>query len=199
MASLPGVTVAIISGRTIRDLQEKVRLEGLRYFGLHGAQKETGLVALRGEALHSLSRARREARSQLSGVPGVWIEDKSLSFVVHYRGARTSSVRTAQQILLRVLAPLRFALKSLSGDKVWEISPKELPGKGAAVRSLLGDLPEQVVSIYVGDDETDESAFEILPNAITVKVGRGATRANFYVRNHGEVLRLLELIEKELE
>jgi trehalose 6-phosphate phosphatase len=200
LASLPGVAVAIISGRMIRDLQEKVGVEVVRYFGLHGAQRETGLVALRSEAMRSLSQARREARLQLSGIPGIWIEDKNLSFVVHYRGARPSSVRAAEAALLRILAPLRFALKNLNGDKVWEVSPKEMPGKGSAVRLLLGDLPEQAVAIYIGDDETDESAFEILPNAITVKVGRArSTRANFYVRNQREVPRLLAMVEKQLQ
>ncbi|HYL47514.1 MAG TPA: trehalose-phosphatase [Candidatus Limnocylindrales bacterium] len=199
LASLPGVAVAIISGRMIRDLQEKVGVEGVRYFGLHGAQKETGLVALRSEALRSLSQARREARTQLRGLPEIWIEDKNLSFVVHYRGAKPATIQVAELILLRILAPLRFALKNLKGDKVWEVAPKEMPGKGSAVRSLLGDLPEQAVAIYIGDDETDESAFEILPNAITVKVGRArSTRANFYVQNQGEVPRLLSMLEKEL-
>jgi len=200
LASLPGVAVAIISGRMIRDLKEKVGVEGVRYFGLHGAQKETGLVALRSEALRSLSQARREARLQLSAFSGIWIEDKNLSFVVHYRGARPSSVRAAESALLRILAPLRFALKNLKGDKVWEVSPVEMPGKGSAVRSLLGDLPEQALAIYIGDDETDESAFEILPAGVSVKVGQArSTRANFYVRNQGEVSRLLAMLEKELE
>lgn len=200
LASLPGVKVAIISGRMIRDVQDKVGVEGLRYFGLHGAQKDTGLVALRSEALRSLSQARREARAQLRGLPEIWIEDKNLSFVVHYRGAKPATIRAAELILLRILAPLRFALKNLKGDKIWEVAPKEMPGKGSAVESLLGDLPEQALAIYVGDDETDESAFEILPAGITVKVGRArSTRANFYVRNQGEVLRLLAMVEKELE
>jgi trehalose 6-phosphate phosphatase len=200
LASLPGVAVAIISGRMIRDLHKKVGVEGVRYFGLHGAQKESGLVALRGEALRSLSQARREARAQLRGLPEIWIEDKDLSFVVHYRGARPTTIRMAELILLRILAPLRFALKNLKGDKVWEVAPKEMPTKGSAVRCVLGDLPEQASAIYIGDDETDESAFEILPNAITVKVGRArSTRANFYVPNQGEVPRLLSMLEKELQ
>lgn len=200
LSSLPGVKVAIISGRMIRDVQEKVGVEGVRYFGLHGAQKDTGLVAMRSEALRSLSQARREARAQLRGLPEIWIEDKNLCFVVHHRGAKPTTIRMAELILLRILAPLRFALKNLKGDKVWEVAPNEMPGKGSAVRALLGDLPEQALAIYVGDDETDESAFETLPGGITVKVGRGrSTRANFYVRNQGEVLRLLAMVEKVLE
>jgi trehalose 6-phosphate phosphatase len=200
LVSLPGVNVAVISGRMIRELQVRISVEGIRYFGLHGAQKETGLLALRGEDLRLLSQARREARTQLRGLPEIWIEDKNLSFVVHYRGAKPSTVRTAELILLRILAPLRFALKNLNGDKVWEISPKELPTKGSAVLSVLGELREQAVAIYVGDDETDESAFKILTGAITVRVGRSpSTHANFYVHNQGEVLRLLALVKKELQ
>jgi trehalose 6-phosphate phosphatase len=199
LASLRGVAVAIISGRMIRDLQEKIGVVGIRYFGLHGAEKETGPVALRGEARRALSHALREARAQLRGLPGIWIEDKNLSFAVHYRGAKPATIRAAELILLRILAPLRFALKNQKGDKVWEVAPKEMPGKGSAVRSVLGDLPEQPLAIYIGDDQTDESAFEMLPSDITVKVGRTrTTRANFYVRNQREVLRLLAMLEKEL-
>ena len=59
-----------------------------------------------------------------------------------------------------------------SGRKVFEIVPRTDWHKGAAVRwinSHLGEKP--TLTIYLGDDATDEDAFSVLPDAITVKVG----------------------------
>jgi len=69
--------------------------------------------------------------------------------------------------------PEWFQLKS--GSKVLEIVPRTNWNKGAAVRWInrrLGD--GEILSIYIGDDNTDEDAFRELPDSITVKVGDAA-------------------------
>jgi trehalose 6-phosphate phosphatase len=47
--------------------------------------------------------------------------------------------------------------------------------KGMAVRWINRQLSQEdgetVLSIYVGDDSSDEDAFSVMPDAITVKVG----------------------------
>jgi trehalose 6-phosphate phosphatase len=63
------------------------------------------------------------------------------------------------------------------GRKVFEIVPRTAWHKGAAVRWINSHLSnghlgkEEILSVYVGDDTSDEDAFRILPDAVTVKVG----------------------------
>jgi trehalose 6-phosphate synthase/phosphatase len=90
-------------------------------------------------------------------------------------------------------------LRVLNGDKVWEVVPREIPGKGVAVRKLLEGLQGTTVAMYFGDDETDEEAFAVLPRQITVRIGRERrTRARFYLRSPAEVQRCLFRIERDL-
>lgn len=191
--------VAVVSGRDVPTLETMVGVEGIHYVGLHGGDRAGKSTVLGRTSRRDLLRTKREIQSKMERLPGVWIEEKNLSFAVHYRGARPGVVQAAELALREALAPTRNTLRVLHGDKVWEVVPREVPGKGAAVRELLEGLPDKTVVVCFGDDETDEEAFAVLPSQITVRVGRvHTTRANFYVRSPGEVLRFLVLLEREL-
>jgi trehalose-phosphatase len=191
--------VAVVSGRDLQTLETMVGVEGIHYVGLHGAERAEKSIVLSKTSQENLLHAEREARRKMKPLRGVWIEEKGLSFAVHYRGAKPGAVQTADIILREILAPMRNTLRILYGDNVWEVAPREVPGKGVAVRELLEGLPDKTAAMYFGDDETDEEAFAVLAGQITVKVGRAqGTQANFYVRSPGEVLRFLVLLEREL-
>jgi trehalose 6-phosphate phosphatase len=82
---------------------------------------------------------------------------------------------------------------------VWEILPREIPGKFTAVDDVLGAHRPATAVVYIGNDGTDEVAFAALPDDITVRVGRQPqTHARYFVRTPAEVLRLLARMEKEL-
>jgi trehalose 6-phosphate phosphatase len=171
-------------------------MEKVHYVGLHGAECEDKSVDMSKESSRALSDARRAAKKQLQKYLGIWIEDKGLSFAVHYWKAKPATVRAAKLALNQILAPLPGTLHILNGNKVWEVMPKEIPGKGVAVRALLNGLPENTLGIYVGDDVTDETAFATLNDQITVKVGKmPGTQAHFYVRDPAEVQRFLTHLE----
>ena len=77
----------------------------------------------------------------------------------------------------------------LAGRKVWEVLPQELGGKGVAVCRMLEELPRPTLSIFIGDDVSDERAFAALRGELTVRVGRPRrTRAHFRLRNPIEVV-----------
>lgn len=191
--------VAIVSGRKYRNLRDKVGIAGVHYFGLHGAEREGESTAVCEEQKRALLHAKRVAGLQLKSLPGIWIEDKGITFAVHYRDAGATTIQAAERVLTHLLAPLHHALQVLRGNKVWEVLPKGIWGKGGAVRAILDALPPGTVTIYVGDDDTDEAAFAVLKKEITVRVGRTrTTRAHFYVRNPTEVLQLLSRLEKGL-
>jgi trehalose 6-phosphate phosphatase len=82
---------------------------------------------------------------------------------------------------------------------VWEILPREIPGKFTAVDDVLGAHRLATAVVYIGNDGTDEVAFAALPDDITIRVGREPqTHARYFVRTPAEVLRLLARMEKEL-
>lgn len=192
-------TVAIVSGRRTSDLRRLLPVRGLRYFGLHGGERDGASVKLREASRRSLSRAKQDAHEQLEGLRGIWIEDKRFSFCVHYRQADQATAAHAERLLRRVLAPWRKALHVLNGKKTWEALPPEIPGKFAAVEDALAKMPSGAAAIYIGDDETDEGVFAALRNQATIRVGRAdGTRARYFLPAPSDVLRFLARLDREL-
>ena len=183
----------------MRFLQTVVGGNRIACIGVHGGESKEKSIDLTKKARRALRRTKRTARLRLRDFPNVWIEDKRLSFAVHYRGARRATVVAADLVLRGILAPMRDILRVMNGNKVWEVIPCEIEGKGGAVRALLDGLPGKTLAICIGDDTTDEAAFAVLADHITVKVGRiRGTRAHFYLRNPAEVQRFLSRLEKDL-
>ena len=102
-------------------------------------------------------------------------------------------------------------LKVTPDKMVFEIQPKIDWDKGKAVLYLLGALGldrEDVVPIYLGDDITDEHAFEALagasPRGIGIFVGSAddpevagrTTAADFVLYSVGEVERFLDTLAR---
>jgi trehalose-6-phosphatase len=89
------------------------------------------------------------------------------------------------------------ALWIVSGDCVWEVLPREIPGKGYAVRREWRRWPS-ALPIYVGNDGTDESAFAALASGITARVGTAPqTNARYLLRDPAEVAWFLRRVEEE--
>jgi len=86
------------------------------------------------------------------------------------------------------------------GKKVWEIRPKIDWNKGAAVLKILESFQKtNAVPIYLGDDKTDEDAFEVLcMMGLTVLVGNEGmdTKAHYYLKDQGEVMDFLWIVKE---
>ncbi|MBZ5514243.1 MAG: trehalose-phosphatase, partial [Acidobacteriia bacterium] len=189
------VTVCLISGRQLADLRRRARVAGVFYLGLHGWEREGKARQATPEVL---VRLKRSIGTGLAKLPGVWIEDKGFSLAIHYRGVPPAVVRRARLFLGECLKPHRGQCRLLRGKKVWEILPAEVSGKGEAARNVLARLGGSALPVYVGDDTTDEAAFEALRGGITVRVGPARrTKARYRLRNPQEVGRLLERLEDE--
>lgn len=198
LARLPRVRIFIISGRRLPDVRRNVGVRRITYLGLHGWER--GRPRPGGIRFHRfMQRLRREVESKFSGAEGVWVEDKYVGFVVHFRYAPVRERRVARAALDQSLAPVQPKVRVLKGKSVWEVLPVEVQGKGEAVRSLLEGIDGGVLPVYAGDDLSDEAAFEVLPRGITVRVGKPRkTRARFGLRDPYEVLEFLERIEREI-
>jgi trehalose 6-phosphate phosphatase len=199
LARHPKLFVAIVSGRRCQDLQTRIGVEALHFIGLHGAERERQTTKITRAAARILARAQHGARQRMAAMRGMRIEDKGMSFAVHYREASAPIARAAKSCLLDVVEPLQKTLRVLDGAMVWEVLPHEIRGKGGAVRDLLSEFPPGTPAIYIGDDGTDESAFQALDNQITIRVGKlQGSAAKYYVRDPSEVIGFLLRLEAEL-
>src|SRR5271169_3690433 len=141
LARNPRLFVAIVSGRRCQDLQTRIGVESLHFIGLHGAEEQGKHTKISSAAARILARAQQGARKQMAAMRGMRVEDKGMSFAVHYREASAPIARAARFCLLDVVAPQRDTLRVLEGAMVWEVLPHEIRGKGGAVRDLLGEFP----------------------------------------------------------
>jgi trehalose 6-phosphate phosphatase len=192
------VRATIVSGRRRSDLIERVGVPRVRYWGLHGWERRRGRT-LAGRARRAVSGARRHLRERLRGLPGVGVEDKDLGFSVHVRHAPAGAARRARAAVRAVLAAYGTALRALPGSQVVDVVPREVPGKGPAMRLALGRGGRPFLPIYVGDDATDEPAFAVLRRGITVRVGPARrTHAHYRLSGPDQVRAFLERLDGEL-
>lgn len=188
----------IISGRRQADVRGRVRVAGIQYLGLHGWEGRTGTASLAQETECSLASALACLRSRLEEIPAIWIEDKQYAFTIHYRGAAETDVLRARAIVDNVITPFSACLRLQHGKCVWEILPRELEDKGAAVRHELASLSPRALPIYVGDDQVDEPAFTALPDGLTVRVGRSAgSHARYRLSGVPQVRAFLDKLRSE--
>jgi trehalose 6-phosphate phosphatase len=192
------VTVCFISGRQLSDLQQRASVEGAIYFGLHGWDRSTGKPPdLPGT--RKLRKVMQWVRLQVRDLPGVGVEDKGICFGIHYRRARKPAAEKARAIVKEALARLGPGFNLMAGKKIWEIYPKDMGNKGKAAKELLQQIPGRKLVVYAGDDTTDETAFALLRNDVTIRVGKfRETRANFFVHGPAEVVMFLEKLEESL-
>lgn len=161
--------VWVISGRRQADVRARIRIPGIRYLGLHGWEGRGG--SLDEETRRGLTALRSRLEQELADVPGLWIEDKEFAYALHYADAAGPDVFRARAILDSAIGPCLQRLRIEGGKNVWEILPRELEDKGAAVKHQLALLPGPSIGVYLGDDQVDEPAFAALRTGITVRVG----------------------------
>jgi trehalose 6-phosphate phosphatase len=110
---------------------------------------------------HVTARVQEEA----AAIDGSLVEPKKASVALHYRLVAESERPKVSAIVDRLLAEYSDELKVTPGKMVFELQPKIDWHKGKAVLHLLEALAldrEDVVPLYLGDDITDEDAFEAL-------------------------------------
>jgi len=196
-------TVAIVSGRGLKDVQKRVALEGLYYAGSHGFEIDgPGQERIRNEkgseALPALNAAENELRSLLTGIQGALVERKKYSVAVHYRRVAAGQVEMVASVVDDVLQR-HSELRKGYGKKVFELQPNIEWDKGRAVLWLmerLGLRGAAVRPIYIGDDVTDEDAFRVLQELGAGIVVHGGEERSSYARyglvDPEEVLRFLQ-------
>lgn len=174
----PDTTVAIVSGRERAQLLDLVPGPG-RFIlvGSHGSELDGAIIegAEPDEpAKQRLARLVEDLRALADDVPGFFVEVKSLSVAAHFRRV-DEAVRSAA---VEAVGRLRqgWPAKVVTGKEVVEFSVGSA-NKGDAM-VVLAARCRSTASVYLGDDVTDEDAFEVLgPDDAGIKVGPGPTAA----------------------
>jgi len=201
LASHSRLMTTIISGRAVEDLYARIRLDGLIYAGNHGME-------IRGRNLRFVdpaAAARREQARRLSGelaarlrsVPGVLVDYKGLTASVHYLQAAESRIPEIEAVVRAAVKAAGAGFRVHPGKHAFEIVPQTGWHKGAAVQWINRQLGNgDLLPIYLGDDHSDEDAFAVLPDAVTVKVdGAPPSRARYQVKGPSEVAGFLSWLE----
>jgi trehalose 6-phosphate phosphatase len=192
------VRLAIVSGRRNAALRKYVRVPRLKLLGLFGWEK-TGRAALPRKTKGALVGLRTVLAPVTASFPGIHLEDKGVSYAVHFRDASPDAQRRVRAWIRGLVARLRPDFRLIQSDYACDIVPRQVQGKGAAMRDFIRGSRATFLPIYIGDDLTDEPAFMALRRGITVRVGPfSRTKARFRLKNSEEVCTFLERLEEEL-
>lgn len=204
--------LVIISGRSLKDVKKRVGVGGITYVGNHGFQIEGPGIKLNKAVPQKYKRSLKKIKSDLikrtSLIKDVFIEDKGLSFSLHYRMVDKKKVSLVRKIFRQVVCNYltRNDIEVKNGKKLLEVRPTINWDKGKAVLWLLSKRQfisknDKMLPIYVGDDVTDEDAFRVLKNkGISVFVGRPNKKSNakYYLKSPKEVTYFLVRLKEIL-
>jgi trehalose 6-phosphate phosphatase len=204
--------VAILSGRDLADVRQRIGVPGIWYAGSHGFELTgpDGAHHQNAEAAASipvLAEAAAELADQLGHIAGVVVEHKRFGVAVHYRNAARDRVGEVAAAVRG--AGQRTALRVTTGREVIELRPDVDWDKGKTLRWVLDYIrdnegPGGLLPIYLGDDITDEDAFDAIHDdgvAILVRHGDDgdrATAAGYALDNPDQVREFTERLARQL-
>jgi trehalose-phosphatase len=172
-------------------------LHGLEIEG-HGDRFEHPDVTKGIDLVHHLVA---ELSRDVAAIDGVFVEDKTLSAVVHFRAASPAGAAMVPSVLReRVQRHLDSGrLRIMDGAGMIEILPNIDWNKGHAVAWIRGRVAAAsalpTVSVYIGDDVTDQDAFGALgEGGVSVAASSRVSGADFHVDGPPEVEALLRLV-----
>jgi len=175
-----GGALALVSGRTIEDLDRIFNPLRLPAAGTHGAMLRFGdgsIAEVHGERLRPASSV---IQTFVAEHPGLLFEDKGAALTVHFRHS--------PELRNEVLALLASCVSGddlavLEGKMVAELKLSHF-NKGTAIGTFMGQPPFfGRKPVFVGDDVTDEYGFESVNkmNGLSIRIDRAdhATKAHF--------------------
>lgn len=175
LARSAGTTVAIVSGRPAREVEDLIGPLDVTIVGEHGwERRDPGGARSEDQppepVVQALARAARAAKARGWGGR---LERKRASMVLHTRGLPEDAARRtvgegeamwadAARVPGLRLTPIHAGLELRASGR----------DKGTAARELIRRSPPGTLAIYVGDDATDEDAFAVVREAgLGIRIG----------------------------
>ncbi len=191
LAAVDGIDVAILSGRSLKGLEQFAFDDSIAVAGSYGGER-------RGRSPEPLTPEEQRRLAAIDDVleaavdvggAGAWIERKPTSSVLHVREADPDSGRAAVELVHERQRVLR-GHECHDGDNVVELMARPA-NKGNGLRALRNEFAPTSV-VYLGDDLPDEEAFAVLsPDDVGIKVGTGASIAPYRVADPDAITELI--------
>lgn len=163
------IRVTVVSGRRLVHVQELLPVSGILLAGTYGVELRTAAGERKDRidyqdirpALESLKPRWSELIAEREGF---FLEDKGWSLALHARFAEDEEAEKVLEIAHEMASDAASSgpFRLLGGHKFFEIGP-QLANKGKTITYLLKQHPwPDAVLLYLGDDDKDEEAFEVI-------------------------------------
>jgi trehalose 6-phosphate phosphatase len=184
--------VALVSGRSIAGIDALLDPLRLPASGLHGFERRGSTGRYSHHALpcrRAMADARQLMNQLIAEDPRLMLEDKGHALALHYRQAPELEVAIREALeVIAVTVDSGLALER--GPLVVELTPSGV-SKASAIAEFMAEQPfKGRRPLYVGDDPSDEPAFEWVNAAGGLSVAVNVTRptaARTMLRSVGEV------------
>jgi trehalose 6-phosphate synthase/phosphatase len=190
--------VFLISGRDKLTLERWFGPLDVGLFAEHGALIKNpgeGWRLMKPVTLGWKEEIASIVRMYVDRVGGSLIEEKDFSVAWHYRQCDSELGEQRAKELIDDITQFaaNLDIQVLEGKKVVEVR-SSANNKGTAAAQLVRELEPDLV-VAIGDDQTDEDMFRLLPgHAVTVRVGAVSSRARYNLRDHDDVRRFLRFV-----
>ncbi|MBU4589499.1 MAG: trehalose-phosphatase [Candidatus Omnitrophica bacterium] len=198
----PKFIIAIISGRSLKNVKNMVGVKGLIYAGNHGLEiEEIGREILKPKGASTknlLNKIELHLKKELRHIKGVIVEDKGCTLSIHFRLVSSRKKGLVKKIFARIVKPYVISkkIRISAGKMVLEVRPGIDWDKGKAVQYLLG-RHKKALPVYLGDDVTDRDAFRAIKRrGVSIFVGRPkkAIKADYFLKSPREVERFIKIL-----
>lgn len=174
-----GGAVAVVTGRTLANLDGYLHLPHIAASGVHGLERR-GCSDIDPHDLlmarNALAEVRICAANLLSACPSLQVEDKGMAIAVHFRSVPERGAEV-YRLMSRAAEAGNGALAVLRGKMVVEVKPA-IATKGAAVEAFMAHPPfVGRRPCFIGDDVTDEDGFRVCKarGGVTIHIGPDGT------------------------
>ena len=145
--------VAVVTGRSLKDIMKRVGLKDLIYAANHGMEvyhRRKFLLRKGGMYKIPLKRLEKELMRNLSAIPGVYVENKGLSLAIHLRRVRKRYHAKVKRIVNIAVEPWfrRYKLRLTGGKMLLEVRPL-FWNKGKAVLWMWKRLAPKYLPVYI--------------------------------------------------
>jgi trehalose 6-phosphate synthase/phosphatase len=200
LASLADTEVHIVSGRSREALEQWVGSLPIWLHAEHGFWSRppghaewTPAADIHGTWREPVLAILRDITAR---TPGSLIEVKAVAIAWHYRLADLETgARRANELRIHLNQLLsNQPVEILAGNRVLEIRPYGVH-KGRIIPPMSPEREARTTVLAIGDDRTDEDLFASLPpEAISVRVGPGATKARYRLDGTAAVRGILQML-----
>jgi len=189
LSERPDSAIAILSGRGLKEIDRLTMPLRLCAAGTHGLECRNDSGQILTETLNDaqLNEAYLEL-NEFADRNKLLLEKKRGAICVHFRSNPSLAIECRRQI--ERIAQHFSAVRTLHGDMVSEALWSQR-NKGHALIDFMAETPFRGKRpIAIGDDVTDEDAFEAAQRAggIGIKIGKGKTRARIRIETRKPLL-----------